>query len=48
MVLEFYSRVAEGYQLKSSKTWKLILKFGEVTGGKLIGGTFNAHHLKSG
>ena len=38
--LKFYTSVAKGLKLEVRKFWGLIPTFVEVTGEKLIGGTF--------
>ena len=40
MALKFYASVAKGLKLKIRKCWGLIPKFVEVTGEKLVAGTF--------
>ena len=38
--VKFYTSVAKGLKLKVRRFWGLILTFIEVTGKKLVGGTF--------
>ena len=40
MALNYYASVGKGLKLKARKCWGLIPIFVEVTGEKLVGGTF--------
>ena len=40
MSLKFYSSVAQELNLKVRTTWELVLTFGEIKDGKLVGGLF--------
>ena len=45
MDLKFHTSEAKGLKLKVKKFWSLIVKFAEVTGEKLVGGS--AHLLQN-
>ena len=44
MALKFYTSLTKGLKLKVRKFWELIPTFVEVTGEKLVGGSFCTPH----